>query len=132
MCPERGYFPFCLFFSFVPHFALFVRSQVEYIINPRLLRCYHSFKQELQRSGQPVAERLTFHGTTAATIERIVVEGFRVGGVDTPVLAGTALGTGVYSSESPEFAMQCQYQRAAAPAVEPTRRVAGSDGFDRC
>jgi len=62
----------------------------------------------LQRSGQPVAERLTFHGTTAAAIERIVVEGFRVGGVDTPVLAGTALGTGIYSSESPEFAMRCQ------------------------
>ena len=95
------------FFSFVSLFA-FPLSQVEYIINPPLLQRYHSFKQELQRSGQPVAERLTFHGTTAAAIERIVVEGFRIGGVDTPVLAGTALGTGIYSSESPEFAMQCQ------------------------
>jgi len=72
------------------------------------------------RSGQPVAERLTFHGTTVATIERIVVEGFRIGGVDTPVLAGTALGTGIYSSESPEFAMRCQ--QSAGRISAPRRR----------
>ena len=80
-------------------------AKVEYILNPPLLKRYHDFKTQLKAKGEPIAERLTFHGTSAKAIEAIIREGFRVGGVDTPVLAGTALGTGVYSSESPSFAM---------------------------
>lgn len=63
-------------------------SQVEYILNPPLLKRYHDFKKALQAKGEPVHERLTFHGTSAAAIEAIVREGFRIGGVDTAVLAG--------------------------------------------
>jgi hypothetical protein len=90
-------------------------AQVEYVINPPLLKRYHAFKQSQLAQGQPVAERLTFHGTTVAAIDKIVVEGFRIGGVDTPVLAGTALGQGIYSSESPAFAMNCEAYTRSQP-----------------
>ena len=63
------------------------------------------FKWAAEKAGEKISERLTFHGTTMAAIEKIILEGFRIGGVDTPVLAGAALGTGIYSSESPAFAM---------------------------
>ena len=59
--------------------------------------------------GHPVAERLTFHGTSAAAIDKIVAEGFRIGGVDVPALAGASLGRAIYSSESSAFAMKCQW-----------------------
>ena len=81
------------------------------MINPALLQRYHSFKERLRGQGQPVAERLTFHGTSATAIDKIVAEGFRIGGVDVQALSGASLGRGIYSSESPAFAMQCQWLR---------------------
>ena len=81
------------------------------MINPALLHRYHAFKGRLRGQGQSVAERLTFHGTSAAAIDEIVAEGFRIGGVDVQALAGASLGRGIYSSESPAFAMQCQWPR---------------------
>lgn len=85
--------------------SMFHVTEVEYILNPPLLKRYHDFKAQMKARGEEVKERLTFHGTSVTAIEAIVREGFRIGGVDTAVLAGTALGTGIYSSESPAFAM---------------------------
>jgi len=79
-------------------------SRVEYIINPKLLKRYHDFKKQLADRGEKVSERLTFHGTSLHAIEAIIKEGFRIGGEDIAIVAGTVLGTGVYTSESPIFA----------------------------
>lgn len=56
-------------------------TKVEYIIQPPLLKRYHDFKKALAAKGEKVEERLTFHGTTEAAIEKIVQEGFRIGGI---------------------------------------------------
>ena len=79
------------------------------MISPALLQRYHACKEQLRGQGQPFAERLTFHGTSAAAIGKIVAEGFRIGGVDVPALGDASLSRGIYSSESPAFAMQCQW-----------------------
>lgn len=81
-------------------------SCVEYIINPPLLKKYHDFKKQQAARGLTVFEKLTFHGTASSSIESIVQDGFQIGGVDVPIAIGQALGKGVYSSESPAFAMR--------------------------
>lgn len=78
---------------------------VEYIMNPPLLKQYHVFKKVLNEKGQPVAERLTFHGTSEESIDKIAVEGFRIGGMEVPARHNASLGRGIYSSESPIYAM---------------------------
>jgi len=80
-------------------------TEVEYIINPPLLKRYHEFKQALQSRGESVQERLVFHGTTGHAIDAIVKEGFKVGGVDVPSRHGSSYGVGIYVSESPAVAM---------------------------
>lgn len=81
-------------------------TKVVYILNPPLLKRYHDFKESLKLKGETVEERLTFHGTSAEAIKSIVKEGFRIGGVDTPSVAGAAYGIGMYTSEEPSFAMK--------------------------
>ena len=82
---------------------------VELIVNPPLRSRYDAFVQEERRKGGGVIppEHLTFHGTSTAAVEKIIQEGFRIGGVDTPMATAAALGHGIYSSEDPAFA--CGY-----------------------
>jgi hypothetical protein len=56
-------------------------TKVEYIINPPLLKRYHDFKKAMLDRGEVIKERLTFHGTTASAIEKILKEGFKIGGM---------------------------------------------------
>ena len=86
-------------------------AQVEFVINPPRLQRYHFFKERLRGQGQPVVERLTFHGTSAAVNDKIVAEGFCIGGVDVPTLGDVSLGTGIYSSESPACGIKRQWMR---------------------
>jgi len=80
-------------------------TEVEYLINPPLLKRYHDFMNDLREQGQPVQERLTFHGTTGHAIDAIVKEGFKIGGQGVPIRNGSANGKGIYSSELPSVAM---------------------------
>jgi trehalose/maltose hydrolase-like predicted phosphorylase len=110
-------------------------TKVEYIINPPLLKRYHDFKKAMQGKGEQIKERLTFHGTNAAAIERSFSRDSKLevditprhaehahsaqqayqlqlyatvlAGVDAGIpLRGASLGSGIYSSESPSFASQ--------------------------
>ena len=111
-------------------------TKVEYIVQPELRRVYAAFLQEEQQrrraagDGSPVTEHLTFHGTTAEAVERIIVEGFRIGGVDVPAATGAALGQGVYSSEDPSFASQYIKADSRRGTAAPARRLLLHGGSD--
>jgi hypothetical protein len=64
----------------------------------------HRFRLEKQRmadAGRPEREVWVFHGTALA--EAIMVEGFKVGGIDDhPVVNGSKHGFGVYTGKSPK------------------------------
>lgn len=79
-------------------------TRVEYIINPSLIERYEAHKSSLKvQSG--VEERLMFHGTSAASAELIVRNGFEIGGHGVPVAHGAVHGRGIYTSDDPTFAM---------------------------
>mmetsp|Transcript_1985 Transcript_1985/g.2820 ORF Transcript_1985/g.2820 Transcript_1985/m.2820 type:complete len:947 (-) Transcript_1985:117-2957(-) len=85
-------------------------QQVEYIVNPKLIKEYNSYKSQLISKGiigvkKPVEERLSFHGTRQDVLELIVKGGFKIGGQDVAIASGAAYGQGVYTSEEPTFAL---------------------------
>jgi hypothetical protein len=75
--------------------------KVDRLVNPVLWHRYVTFCE----SHEVLEERLMFHGTKNVTIPSILLEGFKVGGVDVPMLTGARFGKGVYMSEDPSFAL---------------------------
>lgn len=67
---------------------------VEVIINPVLRKRYQEYQERLKAQGHRVTEYLTFHGTSSAAVDAIVVSGFKIGGVDVPVASGSVHGQG--------------------------------------
>lgn len=89
-----------------PHASSYVVEKVRYCVNPSLMARYDAKRLDLRMSGAVLREGLMFHGTARDTIDKILREGFKIGGQGVPVATGTALGTGVYVSEDPQFAMR--------------------------
>jgi len=86
-------------------------TKVECCFGPRLIKRYQEFKDALKAAGKRVEEHLLFHCTSAAVIEKIVTQGFIIGGQadeygNRAKFHIQAHGAGVYSSESPAFAMR--------------------------
>jgi Poly(ADP-ribose) polymerase catalytic domain/UBA/TS-N domain len=77
-------------------------KQVDYIVNPRVRERY--LAQRLTLGSKLRSERLAFHGTSRASINGICKDGFKVGGKGVPVKNGTACGSGVYASQTPDVA----------------------------
>lgn len=50
-------------------------------------------------------ERLLFHGTDKAAIDKIAQEGFKIGGQDVPIKCGALFGQGVYTAEDPNISV---------------------------
>ncbi|KAH9314793.1 hypothetical protein KI387_023420, partial [Taxus chinensis] len=68
--------------------------KVELIMNKILQGHYDSARQEFQKKNGKVQEMFVFHGTDKSAIEKIVQEGFKIGGQGVSVRNGTAYGTG--------------------------------------
>eukprot|EP00466_Bigelowiella_natans_P011071 jgi/Bigna1/145738/aug1.103_g20446 len=61
---------------------LYKVQQVEYIVNPTLIKAYNSYKSQLISQGRigvskPIEERLAFHGTSQEVMEIILKTGLR-------------------------------------------------------
>ncbi|GLJ17147.1 hypothetical protein SUGI_0296690 [Cryptomeria japonica] len=75
--------------------------KVEHILNKKLQMVYEKAKEELEKQRKSVEEMLVFHGTNKDAIEKIIEEGFKIGGQGVEVRHGTAYGTGVYTALDP-------------------------------
>ncbi|KAH9314167.1 hypothetical protein KI387_022794, partial [Taxus chinensis] len=79
--------------------------KVELILNIALTKSYEKAKQKFIEDSKPVEEMLVFHGTDRNAIEKIVEEGFRIGGEGIPVRNGRAYGSGVYTASDPSISI---------------------------
>lgn len=94
--------------------------KVDLLVNPVLWNRYVTFCE----THDVLEERLMFHGTKNVTIPSILSDGFKVGGVDVPMLTGARYGKGVYMSEDPTFALH--YVRQVDSDAMETFMDAGS------
>ena len=81
-------------------------KEVEYTRSSILEQKYEARKKEIGQSGAEVTERLLFHGTSKEAIDKIIREGFKVGGEEVTMKTGCVYGKGVYVAANPETAMQ--------------------------
>jgi len=74
---------------------------VELIINKTLHKQFEKAKEEFAQKKISFTERLVFHGTDMKAIEKIIEEGFKIGGEGVEVRNGAAYGKGVYTAVDP-------------------------------
>ena len=86
---------------------------------------YEARKKEIGQSGVEVSERLLFHGTSKEAIDKIIREGFKVGGEEVTMKTGCVYGKGVYVAANPETAME--YAKSSRMMLL-SRAVCGSNG----
>lgn len=78
---------------------------MEYTWNEELHERYQKRKQQLEAEEKPVDEKLVFHGAKKENIEKIIKEGFQVGGEGVAIRCGAVYGNGVYTAANPEISM---------------------------
>ena len=79
---------------------------VEHIINKTLQRQYEKAKEEFAKEKKKsVEERLVFHGTEKDAIEKIIEEGYKIGGEGVAVRNGRVFGSGVYTAVDPNVSI---------------------------
>ena len=100
-------------------------KEVEYTRCTFLEQKYEARKKEIGHSGAEVEERLLFHGTSKEAIDKIIREGFKVGGEEVIMKTGCIYGKGVYVAANPETAMQ--YAKESRMMLL-SRAVCGSKG----
>mmetsp|Transcript_24826 Transcript_24826/g.40188 ORF Transcript_24826/g.40188 Transcript_24826/m.40188 type:complete len:1222 (+) Transcript_24826:1-3666(+) len=72
--------------------------------NDKVVSKYIEKKKELEAAKADTTEHFAFHGTAEENLEKIVKDGFKVGGRDgVGVANGTAHGFGVYTASSPDI-----------------------------
>lgn len=74
---------------------------VELIINKTLQKQFEKAKEEFEQKKINFTERLVFHGTDMKAIEKIIEEGFKIGGEGVEVRNGAVYGKGVYTAVDP-------------------------------
>ena len=84
-------------------------QSVEYISNPKTQETYNAKKQAFEFAGKvnrekKVREMLLFHGTDAANIDSILIEGFNVDFNPKHKSKLQLYGRGIYMAEHPEQA----------------------------
>jgi RNA:NAD 2'-phosphotransferase (TPT1/KptA family) len=78
---------------------------VEYTRCSALEERYEASKKEIE-ARTAANERLLFHGTSNEAIDKIIREGFKVGGQEVAIRTGAVYGQGVYVAANPETAME--------------------------
>ena len=79
-------------------------TRVECIYNELLLNRYQIMK-ELKEKDTACEERWVFHGTDASAVDKIIEEGFKIGGKGVPIKCGAAYGHGVYTAIDPDISV---------------------------
>lgn len=80
-------------------------KQVEKITNIELETRYKTCFNEFKSEGKKVEQMVAFHGTVPDAVDRIVVDGFRIGGQDgIPVRSGASYGRGIYTATNIDMA----------------------------
>ena len=100
---------------------------IEYQRNYIVRQKFDEFSLLMREKGRP-NESWVFHGTSAAAIECIIKDGFKIGGTDVPALNGSSYGKGVYTSTGPDVAMQYAQQST----MRATMATSGSGKWRFC
>lgn len=79
-------------------------TKVEFIYNESLLKRFQIMK-ELKEKDTACEERWVFHGTDASAVDKIIAEGFKIGGEGVPIKYGAAYGHGVYTAIDPDISV---------------------------
>ena len=107
-------------------------KQVDVYENGPVEAAWAAKRREVEARAGPQAPVWVFHGTAPASVERIMAEGFKVGGRDIGVANGSAYGVGVYTATGP--ATPIQYGKGAtvilAVAIEGSQTRAEAPGSD--
>ena len=107
--------------------------QVDVFENARVVRAWRAKKLEVEARVGPQTPIWVFHGTAAANLERIMTEGFKVGGRDVGVANGSRFGKGVYTATGPATPLTSYGHGTAvilAVAVEGAQTPAEAPGSD--
>jgi hypothetical protein len=81
-------------------------TQVDVYENQRLQARYDHTRNQLSSSGRACEELWVFHGTPAANVAAIMLNGFQAGGSGgIPILNGAAFGHGIYTAKGPDTPM---------------------------
>lgn len=100
-------------------------SYIDIVKNPNLDRQFNECFNEFKRKGYSKI-KWVFHGTAVKNIDSILDNGFRIGGIDTHVVNGSAYGKGIYTSTRTNTPLQYGKQKAVILA----KGVVGCEGSD--
>lgn len=79
-------------------------TKVEVIYNESLLKRFQITK-ELKEKETACEEKWVFHGTDASAIDKIIAEGFKIGGQGVAIKCGASYGHGVYTAIDPDISV---------------------------
>jgi hypothetical protein len=79
-------------------------TKVEVIYNASLLQRFQIMK-ELKEKETSFEERWVFHGTDASAVDKIIAEGFKIGGQGVAIKCGASFGHGVYTAINPDISV---------------------------
>jgi len=107
-------------------------SSIDVYDLPLLRRKFEATKRAFHSSGKPAKPIWVFHGTSPSTVRKIVTEGFKVGGVDTAVVNGSAYGRGVYCATGPHDPLSYGKQKTVilAKALVGVQGASERSGYD--
>ena len=110
--------------------------QVDVYDNPLLAERFQNELISLSARGRPLEEDWVFHGTGSAdNVQRIMLEGFKVGGIDgIPMSNGAKHGNGVYTAKGPDTPMMYGKETGLVILARALRgrrsQRAGTAGYD--
>lgn len=111
-------------------------SAVELWHNPALQAAFANTQREFAAAGKSAEPIFVFHGTLAANLERIMLEGFKIGGAGVSKINGDTHGTGVYAATGPDTPeaysrdSTCVILAMALPGMVGQPSARGTDGSD--
>lgn len=126
---SKAAFQFCNLTNKPPSSIIMVDAYVE---NEEVEKRFYDTKRRFRKAyGEKGHEIWVFHGTQSDNIARIMVEGFKVGGIDVRVKNGSAYGKGVYTATGPStpisYAKNCRCVILARALVGKHKRVVKRD-----
>ncbi|KAJ3408538.1 hypothetical protein HDV05_004952 [Chytridiales sp. JEL 0842] len=87
-------------------------EKVEFVLNFETQRTFYATVEKFKAEQKPAKIETAYHGTPQANVEKILTDGFKVGGQDGhPILNAAVYGNGVYLARSP--ATSLSYTRGA-------------------
>ncbi|KAG0617383.1 hypothetical protein M758_5G185900 [Ceratodon purpureus] len=80
-------------------------TKVDFIKNLQLEERFDRKKEEFKSANVTVDQRFVFHGTDAGAIDKIAIEGFKIGGQGVAIKCGASYGYGVYTAVNPDISV---------------------------